>query len=151
VNFGSRSDSRTSSGQFGILAADCSKIDLTAFYFLSNASGNLSCTWNSGLQVVAGSVPNTLNTYPSLNLANTYLNLAAPSASAAGFTATWTDATNKVWSSKNDAGTISNTVAPSASVANQYMTGIGAAGVITRAQPSAADGRSCCPISDTAE
>lgn len=47
---------------YGILAADCSLIHVTGSYFLSNTSGNIQCTANSGKQIVAGSYPGSLNT-----------------------------------------------------------------------------------------
>lgn len=66
-------------------------------------------------------------------------NIAAPVTPAAGTTRVYVDSSTKVLTFKNDAGAVGNAVVPSTAVANQYMTGISAAGVITRAQPSFAD------------
>lgn len=66
-------------------------------------------------------------------------NMVAPATPAAGTTRVYVDSTQKVLSAKNDAGTVSNTVVPSVAVATQFMTGISAAGVITRAQPNFTD------------
>jgi hypothetical protein len=74
-------------------------------------------------------------------IANGFLatNIAAPATPAAGTTRIYVDSTTKTLSAKNDAGVVSNTVVASVAVANQFMTGISAAGVITRAQPAFSD------------
>jgi hypothetical protein len=66
-------------------------------------------------------------------------NIVAPSTPAAGLTRVYVDSTTKVLTFKNGAGTVGNAVVPSTAVANQFMTGISAAGVITRAQPNFTD------------
>lgn len=66
-------------------------------------------------------------------------NMVAPATPAAGTTRVYVDSTQKVLSAKNDAGTVSNTVVPSVAVATQFMTGVSASGVITRAQPNFTD------------
>jgi hypothetical protein len=66
-------------------------------------------------------------------------NIVAPATPAAGTTRVYVDSTTKTLTAKNDAGTVSNTVVASTAVANQFMTGISAAGVITRAQPNFTD------------
>jgi hypothetical protein len=82
-----------------------------------------------------------INGVPTLvgNVPQLFTNVAAPSTPGAGFTYIYADVTNKVLSAKDDAGTVSSTVVPSVAVANQFVTGISAAGVITRAQPAFSD------------
>lgn len=100
-------------------------------------SGVITCTQAAGNFQVIGN----LTVGGSIIDGNGILatNIAAPATPAAGTTRIYVDSTTKTMSSKNDAGTVSNTVVASTAVANQFMTGISAAGVITRAQPAFTD------------
>lgn len=71
--------------------------------------------------------------------ANTMTNVAAPATPAAGKTAVWTDATDKTVKAKDDAGVVTTTVKPDSGAASNFVTAISAAGVISKAQPSAAN------------
>lgn len=100
-------------------------------------SGVITCTQAAGNFQVIGN----LTVGGSIIDGNGILatNIVAPATPAAGTTRIYVDSTTKTMSSKNDAGTVSNTVVASVAVANQFMTGISAAGVITRAQPAFTD------------
>lgn len=106
------------------MAGDCTLV----------ASGTITCTQAAGNFNVIGN----LSVGGSIIDGNGILatNIVAPATPAAGTTRIYVDSTTKTLSSKNDAGTVSNTVVASLAVANQFMTGISAAGVITRAQPA---------------
>lgn len=91
--------------------------------------------------LLAGGISGNLVVNGTLSIGNGELqtNIVAPSTPAAGKTQIYVDSTTKVLTFKNDAGTVGNAVVPSTAVANQFMTGISAAGVITRAQPAFSD------------
>lgn len=123
---------------FGIIAANCALVQITATDFVANTSGNLSCTTNNGSQIIAGSSPSSLNTYIQTNVANTLTEVAAPSTPASGFDAIWADSTNHILSAKNSSGTVSNTVVPSTCTTNQWVNTVSAGGVLG-CQPIAAN------------
>lgn len=64
---------------------------------------------------------------------------AAPGTPPASSLATWADTTDKRWHDKNDAGTIGTTVVADTGSANNFLTAVSAAGVISKAQPAAAN------------
>lgn len=63
----------------------------------------------------------------------------APASPPSGTGTYWIDSTDKRLHDKNDAGTIGTTVVANTGAANQFLTAISAAGVVSRAQPSAAN------------
>lgn len=101
------------------------------------ASGVITCTQAAGNFNVIGNLTVGGSIIDGNGLLMT--NIVAPATPAAGTTRIYVDSTTKTLSAKNDAGTVSNTVVASVAVANQFMTGISAAGVITRAQPAFTD------------
>lgn len=64
---------------------------------------------------------------------------AAPGSPSAGFLNVWADSTHSILKAKNSGGVTTITIVPSDAVANQFMTGIGVGGVVTRAQPAASN------------
>lgn len=66
-------------------------------------------------------------------------NIISPGTPSAGRTGLWADLTDKRFHDINDAGTIGTTVVASGAVSNQFLTAVSAAGLISRAQPSAAN------------
>ena len=71
-----------------------------------------------------------------VTVANALTNVAAPGTPSAGKTSVWSDSADKILKSKNDTGTVAVTVVPDSGAANNFLTGISAAGVISKAQPS---------------
>lgn len=93
-----------------------------------SGSGTIAATSSTSLTAGASLLGNALITA-----------IAAPSTPSAGLGAMYVDSTTKNLSLKNDAGTILVAVVPTAAVTNQFVTAISSAGVITQAQPSAAN------------
>lgn len=108
-------------------SGDCT-LSLTGVVTCTQAAGNFNVIGNL---IVGGSIIDGNGIL--------FTNIVAPASPAAGTTRGYVDSTNKVFCSKNDAGTVACTVSPSVAVANQFMTGITAAGAITRAQPAFTD------------
>jgi len=69
----------------------------------------------------------------------TITNAAAPASPAAGSVTLWTDSTDLRFHDKNSAGTIGTTVVADAGASHNFLTGISAAGVVSKAQPTTAD------------
>lgn len=69
----------------------------------------------------------------------TYTENSVPSTPASGFGVVYQDSTNHVLTSINASGTSSNTVVPKTATTNQFVTAVSAAGLVTQAQPSAAN------------
>jgi hypothetical protein len=65
--------------------------------------------------------------------------IAAPSTPSSGVGAAYIDSTSKNLAIKNDAGTVNHGVQTKAFVANSFLTAISDAGVVSSAQPSAAN------------
>lgn len=63
-------------------------------------------------------------------------NSAAAVSPSAGLVNVWTDSTDLRLHDKNSAGTIGTTVVADTGAANNFLTGISAAGVVSKAQPS---------------
>jgi hypothetical protein len=66
-------------------------------------------------------------------------NIAAPASPAAGRSSIYVDSTSLALVNKDGNGTVHTTVTPDVGAANNFLTGIGSAGAITKAQPSAAN------------
>jgi len=84
---------------------------------------------------------------PFLNGSNTWsgatpftiLEDAAPATPASTYDVLYADSTNHILTGINSSGTSSNMVVPKAATTNEFVTAISGAGVITQAQPSAAN------------
>lgn len=70
---------------------------------------------------------------------DTVVEAAAPASPATGYGVTWIDSTDHRFHDKNPAGTIGTTVVADTGAANNFLTAVSAAGVISKAQPSAAN------------
>jgi trimeric autotransporter adhesin len=66
-------------------------------------------------------------------------NIAAPASPAAGKVSTYSDSTDLRFHDKNATGTVGTTVVSDTGAANNFLTGITAAGVVTKAQPTFAN------------
>lgn len=108
-------------------SGDCT-LSLTGVITCTQAAGNFQVIGNL---IVGGSIIDGNGIL--------FTNIVAPATPGAGTTRGYVDSTTKRLSDKNDAGTVGNTVVASLAVANQFMTGISAVGVITRAQPAFTD------------
>jgi hypothetical protein len=95
-----------------------------------DASGNISTPGT----ITAASV-----TVSGAAGADDYTQIAAPASPAASHLSTWADSTDARFHDKNPAGTIGTTVVADTGASNNFLTAISAAGVISKAQPSAAN------------
>ena len=95
-------------------------------------------TWRLALQDSAGG--NQLNAL-DVNASGIFTRpeAAAPSSPSSSFGATWIDSTDHRFHDKNPSGTIGTTVVADTGASNNFLTAISAAGVISKAQPSAAN------------
>lgn len=92
--------------------------------------------------IAAGSNTFALSNIPSGTTAAgtiSFTPIAAPATPAAGHALAYVDSTSKVLSLKNDAGTVSHGVQTLAASTHLFLTGIGADGLPSRAQPDYSD------------
>lgn len=92
-------------------------------------------TINASGVTALGNIPN------GTPLAGSLLTTAigAPGTPSAGKDSIWIDSTDKRLHEKNDAGTIGTTVVSDTGAPNNFMTGIGTNGAITKARPACAN------------
>jgi hypothetical protein len=108
----------------------------------ANTSGNAATvTTNANLTGDVTSVGNatTLANIPTATPAAgsiVHTNIASPSSPSAGKVSTFSDSTDLRFHDKNASGVIGTTVVADAGASNNFLTGISAAGVITKAQPA---------------
>jgi len=112
----------------------------------ANLSSSLACSqvpaFTGDVTTSAGSCATTLANIPTATpAAGTIVvtNTAAPSSPASGKVSLFTDSTALRLHDKNASGVIGTTVVADTGAANNFLTGITAAGAITKARPSMAD------------
>jgi hypothetical protein len=109
---------------------------------LGNGGADIKVGDLTGDVTTSGSTATTLANIPNdVPMAGDILatNTAAPATPASGKERFWTDSTDKRLHDKNDAGTIGTTVVKDTGATHNFLTAISAAGVISKAQPAAAD------------
>ena len=112
-------------------ASDINGISQSGLIDTTNAGNILTGTLNSAR------LPPTVLQAGSVN---TFNEVAAPSsAPAVGNLFVWADSTTKNLKAENETGSVSVTVQPQASVSHKFATGVSSAGVVSLAQPMAAD------------
>lgn len=129
---------------------------LYAFRICQDATGGHSFAWPTGftgalpVSTAANACTDSMYFWDGTNAiltggtwdgaASQLAETAAPSGNPpSGFIFTWPDSTDHIVKEKDSSGNISSRVRPSSAVANQFLTGLGSNGLLTRAQPSVAD------------